>query len=108
MKNKLNEKFLSSENARVKAEEQFRNLQMDTRDKDSTIDELRSQVANLENNLSQEKKVTYSNETQHRDQIIERNTLLTTAYQYLDALISDGSNKQSNYPKPSTNFKLFP
>ncbi|CAH1761916.1 3981_t:CDS:10 [Entrophospora sp. SA101] len=107
MKNKLNEKFLSSENARIKAEEQFRNLQMDTRDKDSTIDELRSQVANLENNLSQEKKVTYSNETQHRDQIIERNTLLMTAYQYLDALMSDGSNKQSNYPKPSTNFKLF-
>ncbi|CAJ0754805.1 7176_t:CDS:2, partial [Entrophospora sp. SA101] len=28
MKNKLNEKFLSSENARIKAEEQFRNLQM--------------------------------------------------------------------------------
>ncbi|CAI2188040.1 3097_t:CDS:10 [Funneliformis geosporum] len=100
---KLNEKLSSSENARAKAEEVFRNLQMDVRDKNSTIDELKAQVAHLENNLTQEKKATYSNETQY----LERNTLLMTTYQYLDNIMSDGTNKQSNYPKPSANFALF-
>ncbi|CAB4408475.1 unnamed protein product [Rhizophagus irregularis] len=59
------------------------------------------------NNLTQEKKATYSNETQYRDQIIERNKLLMTIYQYLDNIMSDSANKQSNYPKPSANFGLF-
>ncbi|GBB97295.1 hypothetical protein RclHR1_02960008 [Rhizophagus clarus] len=104
---KLNEKLSSSESARNKAEEVFRNLQLDIRDKNSLIDELKAQVTDLENNLSQEKKVTYSNETQYHDQIIERNKLLMTTYQYLDNIMSDGANKQSNYPKPSANFGLF-
>ncbi|RIA84854.1 hypothetical protein C1645_398480 [Glomus cerebriforme] len=104
---KLNEKLLSSESARAKAEEVFRNLQMDVRDKNSIIDELKVQVANLENNLTKEKKATYSNEAQYRDQISERNKLLMTTYQNLDNIMSDGTNKQSNYPKPSTNFDLF-
>ncbi|CAG8474184.1 14801_t:CDS:10 [Funneliformis caledonium] len=104
---KLNEKLSSSESARAKAEEVFRNLQMDVRDQNSTIEELKAQVAHLENNLTQEKKATYSNETQYREQIIERNTLLMTTYQYLDNIMSDGTNKQSNYPKPSANFALF-
>ncbi|CAG8537275.1 3644_t:CDS:10, partial [Racocetra fulgida] len=63
-------------------------LKEEVRDKNSTIDELKAQVAYLENNISQEKK------TQYRDQIIERNTLLMTTYQYLDDILSDGTNKQ--------------
>ncbi|CAG8541751.1 980_t:CDS:10, partial [Ambispora gerdemannii] len=105
-KGKLNEKLTGSEAARVKAEEMCRNVQMDMRDNNSIIDELKSQVAHLESNLSQEKKSTFSTETQYRDQIIERNTLLITTYQYLDTIMSDG-NKQSNFPKPSINFNLF-
>ncbi|CAG8465628.1 1197_t:CDS:10, partial [Ambispora leptoticha] len=105
-KSKLNEKLTGSEAARIKAEEMCRNVQMDMRDKDSTIDELKSQVTHLESNLSQEKKSTFSHETQYRDQIIERNTLLITTYQYLDTIMSDGT-KQPNFPKPSTNFNLF-
>ncbi|CAG8566281.1 4355_t:CDS:10, partial [Acaulospora colombiana] len=107
LRTKLNEKLSASEAARSKSEEVFRNLQMDVRDKNSTIDELKAQVAHLENNLTQEKKSTYSNETQYRDQIIERNTLLMTTFQYLDTIMSDGTSKQSTHPKPSSNFAKF-
>ncbi|CAG8667843.1 249_t:CDS:10, partial [Dentiscutata erythropus] len=71
IRTKLNEKIVASDAVRSKSEEIIRNLQMEIRDKNSTIDELRAQIAYLENRI---KELEYrEKETGERLQIEKQN-----------------------------------
>ncbi|KAH7883401.1 hypothetical protein F5I97DRAFT_1930960 [Phlebopus sp. FC_14] len=70
----------------------------------------RARVNELEARLSKDQKSLLNAETQYRDQLTERNTLLLTIYQYMDKILGvDKTPKKGNQAetKPFTNFSVF-
>ncbi|KAF8162679.1 hypothetical protein B0H34DRAFT_290369 [Crassisporium funariophilum] len=68
------------------------------------------EVADLEGRLSKDQRSLLNAESQYRDQLTERNTLLLTIYQYLDKILGvDKTPKKGNQAetKPFTNFSVF-
>jgi hypothetical protein len=47
----------------------------------------KSKVADLEQRLSKDQRSLLTAESQYRDQLTERNTLLLTIYQYMDKIL---------------------
>jgi len=70
----------------------------------------KAKVAELEQRLSKDQRMLLSAESQYRDQLTERNTLLLTIYQYMDKILGvDKTPKKSGQAetKPFTNFGVF-
>ncbi|KAF8066862.1 hypothetical protein FPV67DRAFT_1417467 [Lyophyllum atratum] len=70
----------------------------------------KAKVADLEQRLSKDQRSLLSAESQYRDQLTERNTLLLTIYQYMDKILGvDKTPKKSGQAetKPFTNFSVF-
>ncbi|KAI0321295.1 hypothetical protein OF83DRAFT_1051431 [Amylostereum chailletii] len=70
----------------------------------------RTRVQELEQRLSKDQRSLLSAESQYRDQLTERNTLLLTIYQYMDKILGvDKTPKKGGQAetKPFTNFSVF-
>ncbi|KAI0052262.1 hypothetical protein FA95DRAFT_1533022 [Auriscalpium vulgare] len=70
----------------------------------------RARAGELESRLSKDQRSLLAAESQYRDQLTERNTLLLTIYQYMDRILGvDKTPKKSGQAetKPFTNFGVF-
>ncbi|KAF8532689.1 hypothetical protein JB92DRAFT_2581277, partial [Gautieria morchelliformis] len=69
----------------------------------------RSCNSDLEQKSSKDQRSLLSNESQFRDQLPERNTLLLTIYQYIDKILGmdKSGRKGGSETKPFTNFGVF-
>ncbi|KDR79017.1 hypothetical protein GALMADRAFT_64374 [Galerina marginata CBS 339.88] len=70
----------------------------------------KAKVMDLEQRLSKDQRSLLNAESQYRDQLTERNTLLLTIYQYLDKILGvDKTPKKGTQAetKPFTNFSVF-
>lgn len=73
--------------ARLNVTEKLDNVQGSLRAAESEVATFRSRVSELESRLSKDQRSLLSAESQYRDQLTERNTLLLTIYQYMDKIL---------------------
>ena len=73
--------------ARLNATEKLDGLQTSLKTAEAEVATLRAKVQDLEGRLSKDQRTMLSAETQYRDQLTERNTLLLTIYQYMDKIL---------------------
>ena len=73
--------------ARLNATEKLDSTQASLRTAEAELNNMRSRVNDLEQRLSKDQRSLLSNESQFRDQLTERNTLLLTIYQYMDKIL---------------------
>ncbi|KAJ3891908.1 hypothetical protein GG344DRAFT_46365 [Lentinula edodes] len=96
--------------ARLNISEKLDNAQASLRTAESDIASFKTRVSELEMRLSKDQRSLLSAESQYRDQLTERNTLLLTIYQYMDKILGvDKTPKKSGQAetKPFTNFGVF-
>lgn len=73
--------------ARLNLSEKLDDAQASLRAAESEIALFKSRVQELEQRLSKDQRSLMGAESQHRDQLTERNTLLLTIYQYMDKIL---------------------
>ena len=73
--------------ARLNLSEKLDDVQANMRTAESELATFRSRVQELEQRLSKDQRSLLSAESQYRDQLTERNTLLLTIYQYMDKIL---------------------
>jgi chromosome segregation ATPase len=73
--------------ARLNVSEKLDGVQGQLRGAESEVATFRGRVNELEMRLSKDQRSLLSAESQYRDQLTERNTLLLTIYQYLDKIL---------------------
>lgn len=73
--------------ARLNATEKLDSVQGTLRSTESELATFRARVNDLEQRLSKDQRSLLSAESQYRDQLTERNTLLLTIYQYMDKIL---------------------
>ncbi|GAW01733.1 Anucleate primary sterigmata protein B [Lentinula edodes] len=88
--------------ARLNISEKLDNAQASLKTAESDIASFKTRVSELEMRLSKDQRSLLSAESQYRDQLTERNTLLLTIYQYMDKIL--GVDKT---PKKSAGVKAF-
>ncbi|OCH85364.1 hypothetical protein OBBRIDRAFT_798243 [Obba rivulosa] len=96
--------------AKLNATEKLDALQSSLRTAENDATSLRAKVSELEQRLSKDQRSLLSAETQYRDQLTERNTLLLTVYQYMDKIVGVDKTPKKNgqaETKPFTNFSVF-
>ncbi|KAN0073860.1 hypothetical protein V8E55_012114 [Tylopilus felleus] len=96
--------------SRLHLSEKFDVTQTSLKTAESEVSTLRAKVNELEARLSKDQKSLLNSESQYRDQLTERNTLLLTIYQYMDKILGvDKTPKKGGQAetKPFTNFSVF-
>ncbi|KAJ3509684.1 hypothetical protein NLJ89_g5089 [Agrocybe chaxingu] len=96
--------------ARLNLSEKLDSMMASLKTAESESAGLKSKVAELEQRLSKDQRSLLNAESQYRDQLTERNTLLLTIYQYLDKILGvDKTPKKAGQAetKPFTNFGVF-
>ncbi|KAL0569917.1 hypothetical protein V5O48_012048 [Marasmius crinis-equi] len=96
--------------ARLNISEKLDGVQTALKTAETELATFKSKVAELELRLSKDQRSLLSAESQYRDQLTERNTLLLTIYQYLDKILGvDKTPKKGGQAetKPFTNFGVF-
>ncbi|KAG9317962.1 hypothetical protein JVU11DRAFT_14 [Chiua virens] len=96
--------------SRLQLSEKLDSSQTNLKVVESEVSTLRSKVHELEARLAKDQKSLLSSESQYRDQLTERNTLLLTIYQYMDKILGvDKTPKRGGQAetKPFTNFSVF-
>lgn len=73
--------------ARLNISEKLDGVQGSLRTAEGEVAAFKAKVADLEQRLSKDQRSLLSAETQYRDQLTERNTLLLTIYQYMDKIL---------------------
>jgi len=73
--------------AKLNLSEKLDSSQADLRTSEGDLAALKAKAAELEQRLSKDQRSLLAAETQYRDQLTERNTLLLTIYQYLDKIL---------------------
>ena len=73
--------------ARLNLSEKLDDTQTGLKTAEADTASLRARVQELEQKLSKDQRSLMSAETQYRDQLTERNTLLLTIYQYMDKIL---------------------
>jgi len=73
--------------SRLHLSEKFDATQASLKTAESEASTLRAKVHELEARLAKDQKSLLSSESQYRDQLTERNTLLLTIYQYMDKIL---------------------
>ena len=73
--------------SRLHLAEKFDVTQAGLKIAESEVSTLRTKVHELEARLAKDQKSLLSSESQYRDQLTERNTLLLTIYQYMDKIL---------------------
>ncbi|KAG5716254.1 Anucleate primary sterigmata protein B [Termitomyces sp. T112] len=96
--------------ARLNISEKLDGVQTTLRTAEGEITIYKAKVGELEQRLSKDQRSLLNAESQYRDQLTERNTLLLTIYQYLDKILGvDKTPKKGSQAetKPFTNFSVF-
>ncbi|KAL0063667.1 hypothetical protein AAF712_009359 [Marasmius tenuissimus] len=96
--------------ARLNISEKLDTVQAALKTAEGEIAAFKSKIAELELRLSKDQRSLLNAESQYRDQLTERNTLLLTIYQYLDKILGvDKTPKKGGQAetKPFTNFGVF-
>ena len=73
--------------ARLNVSEKLDSVQGSLRTAESEVATFCTRVSELESRLSKDQRSLLSAESQYRDQLTERNTLLLTIYQYMDKIL---------------------
>lgn len=73
--------------AKLNVTEKLDSVQSSLKTAETDLATHRARLNELEQRLSKDQRTILSNETQFRDQLTERNTLLLTIYQYLDKIL---------------------
>ncbi|KAG5634459.1 hypothetical protein H0H81_001876 [Sphagnurus paluster] len=100
----------SQTQARLNISDKLDGVQASLRAAEGEVAAYKGKVADLEQRLSKDQRSLLSAESQYRDQLTERNTLLLTIYQYMDKILGvDKTPKKSGQAetKPFTNFGVF-
>ncbi|KAG6877189.1 hypothetical protein C0993_009506 [Termitomyces sp. T159_Od127] len=109
-KRELESQLAAQTQARLNISEKFDSVQGALRTAEGEITAFKLKVTELEQRLSKDQRSLLSAESQYRDQLTERNTLLLTIYQYLDKILGvDRTPKKGGQAetKPFTNFSVF-
>ncbi|GJE88186.1 anucleate primary sterigmata protein B [Phanerochaete sordida] len=96
--------------ARLNATEKLDGTQASLKAAEAEAAGLRARVQDLEGRMSKDQRSMLTAETQYRDQLTERNTLLLTIYQYMDKILGVDKTPKKNgaaETKPFTNFSVF-
>jgi chromosome segregation ATPase len=83
----LASQLASQTQARLNVAEKLDGVQASLRTAESELVTFRSRIVDLEQRLSKDQRTLLTAETQYRDQLTERNTLLLTIYQYMDKIL---------------------
>lgn len=73
--------------ARLNISEKLDNTQSSLKTAEAEIASFKTRVSELETRLSKDQRSLLTAESQYRDQLTERNTLLLTIYQYMDKIL---------------------
>lgn len=73
--------------ARLNVTEKLDGVQAALKTAEAEVATLRTKVSDLEQRLSKDQRTMLTAESQYRDQLTERNTLLLTIYQYMDKIL---------------------
>ncbi len=83
----LSSQLAAQTQARLNMSEKLDNVQASLKNSEAEVTALRAKVTELEQRLSKDQRSLLSAESQYRDQLTERNTLLLTIYQYMDKIL---------------------
>ncbi|KAA1475865.1 hypothetical protein DENSPDRAFT_842743 [Dentipellis sp. KUC8613] len=106
----LSSQLAAQTQARLNVSEKLDTAQANLTAAESELSALRTRVHELEQRLSKDQRSLLTAESQYRDQLTERNTLLLTIYQYMDKILGvDKTPKKAGQAetKPFTNFGVF-
>ncbi|KAA1114519.1 hypothetical protein PGT21_011974 [Puccinia graminis f. sp. tritici] len=110
-KDELSDKLLGVQRARDSLNEKYEEQTKNLRETQNNLSVNKNRLQSLEDELTSDHLQLNKSEHQYKDQISERNTLLLTIYQYLEKLLSSGSNHRrissAQDAKPFTNFTVF-
>ncbi|KAK7051013.1 hypothetical protein VNI00_005125 [Paramarasmius palmivorus] len=96
--------------ARLNISEKLDTVQASLKAAEAEITTFKTKVVELEARLSKDQRSLLNAESQYRDQLTERNTLLLTIYQYMEKILGvDKTPKKGTQgeTKPFTNFSVF-
>ncbi|KAI0684015.1 hypothetical protein BC835DRAFT_1294342 [Cytidiella melzeri] len=106
----LSTQLAAQTQARLNMSEKLDNVQASLKSTEAEAAALRTKVTELEQRLSKDQRSLLTAESQYRDQLTERNTLLLTIYQYMDKILGVDKTPKKNgaaETKPFTNFSVF-
>ena len=83
--------------ARLNVSEKLDVVLGNLKDKEEELGVLKKRVNDLEGRLEKDQRTLLGQESQYRDQVTERNTLLLTIYQYLDKIIGVDKTPVSDF-----------
>ncbi|KAL1923065.1 uncharacterized protein VTP21DRAFT_9441 [Calcarisporiella thermophila] len=103
---KLHEINESLTNEKADAENSLRNAQEELKEKEDYIGNLLNDLTSLESRISEEQRSSDTSESQLRDIISQRNSLLVNIYRNLD-IILNREQTELKIPNPTNNYDLF-
>ncbi|KAK0200971.1 hypothetical protein DFS33DRAFT_1507788 [Desarmillaria ectypa] len=106
----LSTQLAAQTQARLNLSEKLDMVQSNLRASEAEVTTFKARVTELEARLGKDQRSLLNAESQYRDQLTERNTLLLTIYQYMDKILGvDKTPKKGGHAetKPFTNFSVF-
>lgn len=102
----LSSQLAAQTQARLNLSEKLDVMQGNLRTAEGEVAAFKARVGELEARLGKDQRSLLNAESQYRDQLTERNTLLLTIYQYMDKILGVDKTKKGE-TKPYTNFGVF-
>ncbi|KAF9045716.1 hypothetical protein BDZ89DRAFT_1058679 [Hymenopellis radicata] len=96
--------------ARLNLSEKLDTVQGSLKAAEAEVASFKTRVSELEARLGKDQRSLLNAESQYRDQLTERNTLLLTIYQYMDKILGVDKTPKTRgaaETKPFTNFSVF-
>ena len=93
----LKSQLAAQTQARLNVSEKLDKVQGDRRAAEAEVETLKARVSELESRLSRDQRALLGAESQYRDQLTERNTLLLTIYQYMDKILGVDKTSVGNF-----------
>ncbi|PBK92643.1 hypothetical protein ARMGADRAFT_967153 [Armillaria gallica] len=103
----LSTQLAAQTQARLNLSEKLDVVQGNLRTSEAEVAAFKARVAELEARLGKDQRSLLNAESQYRDQLTERNTLLLTIYQYMDKILGVDKTPKKGETKPFTNFSVF-
>ncbi|KAG7447276.1 uncharacterized protein BT62DRAFT_931123 [Guyanagaster necrorhizus] len=106
----LSTQLAAQTQARLNISEKLDMVQSNLRASEGEVATFKARITELEARLGKDQRSLLNAESQYRDQLTERNTLLLTIYQYMDKILGvDKTPKKGGHAetKPFTNFSVF-
>ncbi|KAK0205654.1 hypothetical protein IW262DRAFT_1464386 [Armillaria fumosa] len=103
----LSTQLAAQTQARLNVSEKLDMVQGNLRAAEAEVAAFKARVGELETRLGKDQRSLLNAESQYRDQLTERNTLLLTIYQYMDKILGVDKTPKKGETKPFTNFSVF-